>query len=69
MAVSDTPPLIDKKLRDQFIIEIKEDIEKLESDLLTMEKDTSDTDSEVINHGHKPCISSYTQYKGRSRLL
>ena len=49
MAGSDPPPLIDKKLRDQFIIEIKEDIEKLESDLLTMEKDTSNTVSEVIN--------------------
>ncbi len=49
MADSHSPPLIDKKLRDQFIIEIKEDIEKLESDLLTMEKDTSNTVSEVLN--------------------
>ncbi len=49
MTDSDPPPLIDKELRDQFIIEIKEDIERLESDLLTMEKNTSNTVSEVIN--------------------
>ncbi len=49
MAGSETPPLIDKELRDQFIIEIKEDLESLESDLLTMEKNTSDTDPEIIN--------------------
>ncbi len=52
MADSDHNEL-DKDLRDEFIVEIKEDLEQLESDLLTMEDNTLKTKDEVINRAFR----------------
>ncbi len=40
---------LDAELKDEFITEIKDDLERLESDLLIMEQDISGTEKEVVN--------------------